>query len=255
MSSLGEHYHGNGGLSEDEGSTWSDVEDESLEPLRPSDAPRTARIIKSPRVPTPGLKIYTTEHYHFYDPQLNNVGRPVKGRFVSFKQYDGYTLYMNARLRDVDTIPTSGVRLDDLTISKVLSVFSRKKLSQAWPAEFDTKGMVRATRVPLGCAAKRWVDVGESDADENVVGAGQEGYYYQWWRGLHCLMGKEGYDAGQYMIRPSHETGKTQGLSFKISHKAVVQRPSEDSNDEDLGTSTTNNGEVEGSARNWCVVS
>ncbi len=231
------------------------MEDESLEPPRPSDAPRTARIIKSPRVPTPGLKIYTTEHYHFYDPQLNNVGRPLNGRFVSFKQYDGYTLYMNARLQDVDTIPTSGVRLDDLTISKVLSVFSQKKLSQAWPAEFDTKGMVRATRIPLGNAAKRWVDVGESDVDGVVVRAGEQGYYYQWWRGLHCLMGKEGYDAGQYMIRPRFEKPKTQGLSFKTGYKAVIQQPSRNTNDDDQGTSNTNSSEVEGSARNWCVVS
>ena len=36
-------------------------------------------------------------------------------------------------------------------------------------------------------------------------------------------MGKEGNDAGHYMIRPSFEQFKCEGFGFKITHKAVIQ--------------------------------
>lgn len=113
----------------------------------------------------------------------------------------------------------------------LMSNFSSKVLHEAWPAEFDHNGMIRATRIPLGHAAERWRKVGERDVDGKVIERGQEGWYYDWWRGLHCLMGKEGYDEGLYLVRPSWEKFLCEGMAFKVGYKAVVQLSAGDRND------------------------
>ena len=127
---------------------------------------------------------------------------------------------------ELEQIPHSGVRVDDLTASKVLSHYGRKILRTRWPAEFDQQGMIRATRVPLGRAAKRWVNRGERNVDEKLVE--QSGWYYLSWGGIHTLMGKEGLDVRRYRIRPSFESFKCPGLGFKISDWAEVQLAPED---------------------------
>ena len=186
------------------------------------------RIIKPPREPTPGLLKYDTDHYRPYDATTQNQGAAVVGAFRNFAQYDDYALYINPDLKDteLDQIPHSGVRVDDLTASKLLSRYGRKTLHTRWPAEFDQQGMIRATRVPLGRAAKRWVNRGERDVDGKLVE--KEGWYYLCWGGLHTLMGKEGLDAERYMIRPSFESFKCPGLGFKSSDWAEVQLAPED---------------------------
>ncbi len=132
----------------------------------------------------------------------------------------------------IGQLPTSGVRVDDFHAGKLLmSNYTSKILFQAWPAEFDHNGMIRATRIPLGHAAKSWRQVGEMDIEGRVIQQGHEGWYYDWWRGLHCLMGKEGYDAGLYLVRPSFETFRCEGMTFKIGYKAVVQLPTGDPKD------------------------
>lgn len=50
-------------------------------------------------------------------------------------------------------------------------------------AELDTQGMIRATRMPLGIAAKGFVNVEEVDFTEKAIAVGEEGYYYHWWGG------------------------------------------------------------------------
>ena len=145
--------------------------------------------------------------------------------------YDDYLLYMNPGQPEIEEIPFPGIRLDDRTAARALDGLKRKSLHARWPTEFDTNGMIRATRIPLGHAAKNLVEVGDTDVDGNAVEAGQEGWYYLWWGGIHCLMGKEGYDAGLYLIRPSHEDFICPGLGFKLTRKAVVQLPSGDPND------------------------
>ena len=186
------------------------------------------RIIKPPRIPTPGLLKYDTDHYRIYDATTQNQGAPVLGPFRNFAQYDDYALYINPDLKDteLDQIPHSGVRVDDLTASKVLSHYGRKTLRTRWPAEFDQQGMIRAMRVPLGRAAKIWVNRGERDVDGKLVD--KAGWYYLSWGGLHTLMGKEGLDARRYRVRPSHESFKCPGLGFKISDWAEVQLAPED---------------------------
>jgi len=75
--------------------------------------------------------------------------------------------------------------------------------------------------MPLGHAYKILVAAGDKDIDGKVVT--ETDYYYQWWRGLHCLMGKEGLDAGLYMVRLSFENFRCPKFTFKVSSRAVVQ--------------------------------
>lgn len=182
--------------------------------------PPRKRMIGQPRPPTASLSIYNTEHYQIYDKEVAQEVEPVIGAFVSFNRYNHYKLYINPFLKTIDDIPEIGVRLDDLTISRVLGSLGRA-LHRAWPADFDQQGMIRATRIPLGLAAKIWVKAGAVDVDGELIP--KDGYYYSWWRGLHCLMGKEGYDAGHYLIRPSYESFKCRGFGIKVGYRAVMQ--------------------------------
>ena len=198
----------------------------------PTPAPsKKQRIIKPRKKPTPGLRKYDTNHYRLYNATTQNQGDAVLDPFRHFGPYDGYALYINPDLKDteLDQIPHSGVRVDDLTASKVLSHYNYSILRTRWPAEFDQKGMIRATRVPLGRAAKRWVNRGERDVDENLVV--KEGWYYLSWGGIHTLMGKEGLDVDRYRVRPSFKNFKCPRLGFKRSDWAEVQLAPEDPTD------------------------
>lgn len=115
------------------------------------------------------------------------------------------------------------MRLDDLTISKVIVEGKAKWLNRCWPAEFDVQGMVRATRMPLRIAAKVYVNVGETDFQGQTIEPGQEGWYYLWWRGLHLLCGMEGLNAGIFKIRPSHESFAADGLIWLKKYRAAWQ--------------------------------
>ena len=44
-------------------------------------------------------------------------------------------------------------------------------------------------------------------------------------------MGKEGYDEGLYLVRPSWEKFLCEGMMFKMGYKAVVQLSAGDEND------------------------
>ena len=191
----------------------------------------TKKEVKNPaRKPTAHLLTYATNHYTRFlreswtSSSPSNLGvEPVRGPFVSYSKYDNYQLFIEPQLTDLDTIPTSGVRLDDNTLAKVLAVKKAKFLTHAWPADIDQLGMVRATRVPLGIAAKVFVEAGQKDITGLQVNVGEEGWYYLWWRGLHLLCGKEGLDAGIYRIRPSHEAFIADGLIWLKHFKAVLQ--------------------------------
>lgn len=69
--------------------------------------------------------------------------------FKKFSDYDHYLLYLNPSLENTDDIPTAGVRLNDMSVGKVLTAGIRPSvLNSRWPAEFDAAEMVRATRYP-----------------------------------------------------------------------------------------------------------
>ena len=207
---------------------------------------KAGRIIKPPRPVNAALKAFDTAHYQLYnpwDPSRKHVGRkvPDNHRFTKFDPFDHYLLYMNPGNPTIEEIPFPGIRLDDRTVAIVLdglrgrsskSLDARCLLHARWPAEFDEQHMIRATRIPLGHAAKKLVQVGDIDLNGNFVQEGQQGYYYLWWGKIHCLMGKEGYDAGRYLIRPSHEDLHPNiarpSLGFKLGYRAEVQFPSGD---------------------------
>ena len=150
----------------------------------------------------------------------------VNHKFVKFSDYNHYQLYSNPTLTDLNSIPTAGVRIDDLTISRLLGQpgWGPARLHRNWPADIDLNGMVRASRMPLGYAAKMWVAEGDMDINGNVAQADQAGWYYKWWGSIHCLMGREGQRAGMYLIRPSFEK-RLPGFGFKLEYKAVIQLP------------------------------
>lgn len=172
---------------------------------------------------------YNTSFYEQYDPTKHSqsVKELAVGKYNgSYKVFNHYLLYSDptTTAEEIhDRIPKRGVRLDDMTVALVLeTIASPGKLHKWWPAEFDHLGMPRATRVPLGYAAKMWVSAGQRDVEGKVATKEDEGYYYLWWKGLQVLMGKEGHDAQLYKIRPSWEKDKCPGFGFKLTHKAVV---------------------------------
>lgn len=133
--------------------------------------------------------------------------------------------FVDADVTEAARFPAAGVRLDDLAASRALTQLRPRELFSRWPAVFDTAGMVRATRIPLGLAAKMWVEEGDVDLDGVAAGPQERGYYYKWWRGLHCLMGNEGYANGLYRVRPSFERFKCTEFGFKLDSRAVIQAP------------------------------
>lgn len=147
------------------------------DPSSPAEKASKKRVIKNPRPPTKSQLTYKIEHYQLYDIDSPQEVEPVPRAFVSFDKYNDYKLYINPALKKIEEIPTVGVRLNDLTISRVLGRLGPKALNSSWPADFDQQGMVRATRVPLGLVAKAWAEAGEEDLDGEVVKKGA--YYYR----------------------------------------------------------------------------
>ena len=80
-------------------------------------------------------------------------------------------------------------------------------------------GMIKARRMPLGFAAKIYVQVG--DIDRNGHAATQAGWYYKWYRGLHLLYGLEG--QGEYKHRPDWERELSNTWYFDQDFRCVFQ--------------------------------
>ena len=182
-----------------------------------------AKVVKNePRPLTEHNLRFVDKHYTRYDFDKPQPPSSVDGPFKKIEQFNAYHLYSRAKEDDVHDIPKHGVRLDDLAVCRVITQFTAKQLTRTWNAEFDEKGMIRATRTPLGRAAKIYVTSGDQDTNGDIVNPGEEGYYYKWWRGLHMLCGAEGRE--MYLIRPSHETFRCRGWTFKKGYKAVIQQ-------------------------------
>ena len=193
--------------------------------------------VREPEYLSPHFRQYDTSYYTPYDPEKGNVGPRASVPFRKYAQYDQYTLYMNPAVKKVEDIPTSGVRVDDMTAAFVVTLFTQDTLVTNWPADFDTKGMVKAERNPLGHAAKFWKGEGEVDIDGNAVPKGKAGYYYKWLLGIHCLCGKEG-ERDVYMKRPAFEVPRCSGVHFKVSSRALIQLPSGDPADPTFASAT-----------------
>lgn len=201
----------------------SSEESDAPLPLKHLKATGGKRPVKAKARPLPPyLAQYNTDYYTRYDAAHPPNAEIVEGAFVTFARYDNYHLFVDGSLTNPDDVPTGPVRLDDLTISTLLSVKKKAKfLNNHWPAEFDRAGMIRATRAPMGIAAKIWANAGDEDAEGRIIT--NPGWYYLWWRGLHILCGKEGVEAGIYKIRPSFEAFVADGLCFFKKFRAVLQ--------------------------------
>lgn len=186
---------------------------------KPSNAPETG-------LPVPLNPIesqYNTEYYTKFDRNAPYDVERAKG-FKPVSIYDPYHLCMDLSIEKAEDVPQLPVRLDDRLCALVYENFHKFQLNYLWPSEFDSEGMVRASRVPLGNAAKHYYKAGDIDYDGNILQPGEEGWYYLWLGGVQCLMGKEGWDAGWYLKRPRGEK-KIKGFAFKKSCKAEIQAP------------------------------
>lgn len=175
------------------------------------------------REPTEAMKRYCSSHYNIYDATITPPPLKVSGKFKSFAQYDNFTLYVNPGVTSIDDIPKHGVRLDDMTIYFVFQAYSNKLIkkldfSRYWPADFDKACMIRATRYPLGNAAKVYVPEGSEDGKGVKIRIG--GWHYRWYGNIHVLCGEEGAD--EYLIRPSYEKLEA-GFTFRADWRCKVQ--------------------------------
>ncbi|MCJ1471979.1 hypothetical protein MMC13_000623 [Lambiella insularis] len=188
---------------------------------------KKGKPLANPRKPNGRQLPYDTQHYPLYDPDLQNFGPQVTERFKpkrDYSLYDQWSLFVWSLLNLMLTkanfesmIPPWGVRLDDEAAAFALDNYALTFLTERWPAEFDSNGIIRAGRVPLGGAYKIYVQAGEVDVDGILCT--DPGWYYGWWRGIHCMMGDEGYQADMYWVRPSHENFKCKGFGFRVATK------------------------------------
>ena len=163
---------------------------------------------------------YTTKAYEEYDKDLheNNVNPDVASGDTIMKDFRGYPLWIGEFLSK-DDIPTNAC-IDDYTVAKLLDAEQSTKWYNArWPVELDKKKMIKAVRMPLGFAAKMWVN--EGDIDRNGHTASRAGWYYKWYRGIHILCGEEGVDL--YKHRPSHEDALAERWYFDSNFQCHYQ--------------------------------
>ena len=196
----------------------------------------------APRPPAPRRKrdlAYDTSKYRAWSPGSDLTGRiPAHAEMVGggykYDVFDHYRLVKHPNIQNSwHQVPRDLVRLDDNHCAHAIRTMPRRSL-KIFVADFDTRGMIPATRLPLGYAAKIYCNVGDRDIDGNLVQSGQEGWYYLWYKGIHCLKGAEGWDAEvAHALRTGEDlmTGhvsfakeyKDVELGFKIGHRAVVQ--------------------------------
>ena len=199
--------------------------DETADPAKTVD-PAKKRIIKEPRR-SPDTK-HVTSFWKVYDPAQYTeatVSLAVAGKNsqIAISAVEHYPLYMGRVPQNLVGIP-SFCRLDDLAVGLLLTFATARQLHDRWPVEFDQRGMIRATRLPLGRPFKVEVKAGMKDARGLVAKPEDEGFYFGYWRGLHVLYGAEGYEAegNQYFFRPSFETLLISAISWFLDKKAVI---------------------------------
>ncbi|KAL8676105.1 MAG: hypothetical protein Q9224_007324, partial [Gallowayella concinna] len=127
-------------------------------------------------------KCYQTLAYKPWTPHspTDTIAAATKFR-NTFSGYANYYLFQDPDLvaETLHSIPTHAVRIDDSTAGLVLlHITSPTTLHRNWPAEFDTRGMIKATRAPLGNAYKLLIKEGDKDLYGRIASKKDEGYYY-----------------------------------------------------------------------------
>lgn len=127
---------------------------------------KRGKALNEPRRPSTKSMEYTTAYYFAHDLVMHcHLTPPDRvGRELLQSSWVGYPLFTEAT-NDIGTIPIY-CRLDDLTLAKLIdSQQTKESLHANWQTEFDCAGMIKARRMPLGFAAKMWVNVGDMDRD------------------------------------------------------------------------------------------
>ena len=96
-----------------------------------------------------------------------------------------------------------------------------------WPAEFGNNGVVKARRMPPGHAAKMQVTIG--DINRNGVEAVENGWYYKWYRGLHCLCGLQRQDLYKHRSPWENQLSSTWyfDMDYRCHDIAATSRPAD----------------------------
>ena len=79
---------------------------------------------------------------------------------------------MNSKLKRKNfkfDVSLNDIRLNDRTAARTLTLLSIKELHVRFSAKFNSAEMIRATRVPLEHAFKKFIKTGMSDVYEAVV--------------------------------------------------------------------------------------
>jgi hypothetical protein len=142
---------------------------------------------------------------------------------VFFDKYDHYHFFINFFIQDISEILIADVRIDDLTISKIIIDAKTRMLNQSWLADFDTQNMIRVTRMSLSIATKIFVNVEEMNALRQKIFVDEEEWYYLWWRRIHLLCDMKRLNEKMYKIRSSHETFATNDLIWLKKYRAILQ--------------------------------
>lgn len=81
------------------------------------------------------MRIYDTNHYELFDPEVHDSLIAIEGAFKTFEQYNTYKLYVNPATVNAAHFPRVSVRLDDLSTSRALRQCKQRELNESWPAE------------------------------------------------------------------------------------------------------------------------
>ena len=127
------------------------------------------------------------------------------GLHRNYTAFDHYQLLNETANTPAPANMLARVRLCDYAAAITALNARRSHLNGLADGDFDRKGMLRSTRCPLGHAAKQWFGPGAIDRDGHVVTAGEAGWYYVLYKGIHPMVGKEGYDQGRYFMHGSRE--------------------------------------------------
>ena len=80
--------------------------------------------------------IFTISHYTIYDANASTIGATYDSAYISYSNYNGFLLFINPNITDVNDIPKTGlrggIRLDDFAITIVLELglFSKSQLTR-----------------------------------------------------------------------------------------------------------------------------
>ena len=180
------------------------------------------KSLNRPRNPTAHSKKYLTANYLRYDANKHfDIDSPDQtGRELPLSAWVGYPLFTEA-FSKTSLVP-KGCRLDDRTLAALVeSDETTSHLSTTWSTEIDSRRMIKARRMPLGFAAKMYVN--EGNRDRNGQPCTSAGWYYKWYHGLHLLCGLEGQES--YLHRPQHEHKLTNTWYFDMAFPCKFQEP------------------------------